>query len=165
MYNIHGIDKDTRLVGHEEHIQMSLKCYPPEYRNIIISAFNRCVEKGAPYDFEVPFTKMNGRKIWIRTTAQPMYKGKKIVRIIGNIMDITDRKEAEQELKKSEDFLNATGKMARVGGWEIDVKTLDVRWTDVTYEIHEIPKAYKPTFEEAISFFSRRRSSCIGSSP
>ncbi|WP_051327166.1 response regulator [Desulfatibacillum aliphaticivorans] len=153
VYNIHGFKEEEYPVNSQEHLEKSLACYPPEYRNIIQSAFNRCMEKGVPYDFEIPFIKATGKKIWVRTTGQPMYKGKKIVRIIGNIMDITERKEAEQDLKKSEAFLNATGKMAKVGGWEIDVATMDLRWTDVTYDIHEIPKAYKPTLEEAVSFF------------
>ncbi|SHJ66156.1 PAS domain S-box-containing protein [Desulfatibacillum alkenivorans DSM 16219] len=153
VYNIHGFKEGDYPANSQEHIQKSLECYPPEYRNIILSAFRRCMEKGAPYDFEVPFVKATGQKIWVRTTGQALYKENKIVRVFGNIMDVTERREAEQDLKKSEAFLSATGKVAKVGGWEIDPKTNNVRWTDVTYDIHEIPKAYKPNIEEAINFF------------
>ncbi len=37
--------------------------------------------------------------------------------------DITERKQAEEALAKSETFLNATGQIAKVGGWEIDGET------------------------------------------
>ncbi len=36
-------------------------------------------------------------------------------------------------------ILNATGEIAKVGGWEMDAPTGRVRWTDVTYRIHDLP--------------------------
>ncbi len=67
--------------------------------------------------------------------------------------DITKWKENEKELKKGKALLDATGRMAGVGGWELDAKTLEVTWTDETYRIHEVPLDYKPTLQEAINFF------------
>ncbi len=46
---------------------------------------------------------------------------------------IEERKQAEEALTKSETFLNATGKIAKVGGWEIDGKTKKVFWTKEIY--------------------------------
>jgi diguanylate cyclase (GGDEF)-like protein/PAS domain S-box-containing protein len=65
----------------------------------------------------------------------------------------TERKRVEEALRESEELLNATGKMAKVGGWELDAKTLEVRWTAETYRIHEIPPNYKPDLDEAINYF------------
>lgn len=67
--------------------------------------------------------------------------------------DITERKRAEEALRKSERLLDATGRMARVGGWELDAETLEVSWTEETYRIHEVPSQHKPLLEEAIDFF------------
>jgi PAS domain S-box-containing protein len=63
------------------------------------------------------------------------------------------RKQAEEALRESEELLNATGKMAKVGGWELDAETLEVRWTEETYRIHEHPLGRKPPLEEAINYF------------
>ena len=60
---------------------------------------------------------------------------------------------SEHELLKSELILNETGRMAKVGGWELDTKTLEVSWTEETYHIHEIPLGSIPLLEEAINFF------------
>ena len=71
-------------------------------------------------------------------------------RLIG---EIVERKRAQAELEKNERLLAAAGRMARVGGWEVDAQTREVRWTEETYRIHECPFEYKPPLEDAIAFF------------
>jgi len=68
--------------------------------------------------------------------------------------DITERKRAEDALKKSEEMLNETGRMARVGGWELDVATMKQVWTEEVYRIHEVEPGFMPTAEEGISFYA-----------
>lgn len=63
------------------------------------------------------------------------------------------RKKADTELAQNKALLDATGRMARVGGWELDAETLEVTWTEETYRIHEIPLYQKPPLQEAIRFF------------
>jgi len=67
--------------------------------------------------------------------------------------DITERKQAEEALRRSEEFLGSTGRMAKVGGWELDAETLAVSWTEETYHIHEVPLDYRPSLDEAIGFY------------
>ncbi len=67
--------------------------------------------------------------------------------------DITERKNSQQALEKSKSLLDATGRMARVGGWELDTATSEVIWTEETYRIHEVPFDYKPPLQKAINFF------------
>lgn len=58
-----------------------------------------------------------------------------------------------RDLKRSEDFLERTNAAARVGGWELDVATREVRWTRETKQIHGVRSSYQPTFESALSFY------------
>ncbi len=69
---------------------------------------------------------------------------------------IIERKQAEEALIKSEIFLNATGQIAKVGGWQIDGETKQVFWTKEIYNITEVPNDYDPSSIEkkAIVFFS-----------
>ncbi|TFG90227.1 MAG: PAS domain S-box protein, partial [Candidatus Atribacteria bacterium] len=69
--------------------------------------------------------------------------------------DITERKQAEESLKKNMQLLNDTGKMAKVGGWELDLLTQEVSWTEEVYRIHGVdPGQQPPKLEEALNFYA-----------
>ena len=57
------------------------------------------------------------------------------------------------DLKRSEDFLERTNTAAKVGGWELDLTSNEVRWTRETKQIHGVRSSYQPTFESALSFY------------
>lgn len=97
-YRIHDFIPGEIDPGSSEHIERSAECYDPEDRPVVLSAFNRCLEEGRPYDLEFSFTTVRGRRLWIRTTARAIRENGKVTRVIGNIMDITDRKNTEQKL-------------------------------------------------------------------
>ncbi|MBM9514901.1 PAS domain-containing hybrid sensor histidine kinase/response regulator, partial [Desulfogranum marinum] len=107
-YRIHGFTPDEYELGSPEHIARSLACYHPEAREDVLKAFERCVSTGEPYDFEVPFTNTAGQPMWIHTTGQAAWKGDRIAKVSGILMDITDRKRAEKELQQSEEFWRIT---------------------------------------------------------
>jgi len=70
------------------------------------------------------------------------------------VMDITERKQAEQLLKRSEQLLNATGEMAKVGGWEIDLINQTLTWTKEVYRIHDLDESFIPTVAGTIDFYA-----------
>lgn len=103
-YRIHDVDPDEVAPGFTAHIERSIECYRLEDRPVIMAAFRRCAEQGEKYDLEFPFTTAAGHNRWIRTTAEPVRRGNRIVKVVGNIMDISDRKIMEQELARQVDF-------------------------------------------------------------
>lgn len=99
-YQIHEIDPDDVEAGSSKHIELSVKCYFEKDRKIINDAFQKCITEGVSYDMEFPFTTLKGNSLWVRTTARPETINGKVVNVIGNLMDITERKHAEVELEK-----------------------------------------------------------------
>jgi PAS domain S-box-containing protein len=101
LYRIHEIPNDPAV----DHIQISLDCYEPKDRQVIKDAFQNAFKKGKPYDLEFPFTTIKGKHLWIRTTGQPVYKEGEIVGLVGNMMDITERKLIEETLRNYKESL------------------------------------------------------------
>jgi diguanylate cyclase (GGDEF)-like protein/PAS domain S-box-containing protein len=61
---------------------------------------------------------------------------------------------SEARLRHTQDLLDRTGRLAGVGGWEVDVATGQLTWTDETYRIHGLPRDYQPRVEAAIDFYA-----------
>ncbi|MEC7784987.1 MAG: PAS domain S-box protein [Bacteroidota bacterium] len=58
-----------------------------------------------------------------------------------------------RELQKFNEIYEATNRLALVGGWEVDVASKTVKWTNVTKAIHDVPTDYFPQLETAIAFY------------
>jgi len=71
-----------------------------------------------------------------------------------NLRDITVRKSTEEMLDKHREFLEKTGELAKVGGWEVDLNTRKVYWSKTTRMLHEVADDYIPDLDTALSFFS-----------
>lgn len=69
------------------------------------------------------------------------------------IREITDIKRYNEIIKEKTELLKATNMMAKVGGWELDVKSKIVNWTEETFRIHEVEFDSPPLFEDAINYY------------
>ncbi|MFC2072191.1 PAS domain S-box protein [Chloroflexota bacterium] len=79
-------------------------------------------------------------------------KGEKLVQTV--CIDITERKQAEEELRASKAFLEVTGQIAKIGGWEMDVATQDGKWTDEIFCLFELPvEDGPPPLNDQLKFF------------
>jgi PAS domain S-box-containing protein len=59
-----------------------------------------------------------------------------------------------ESLLKSQEFLDRIGRIAGIGGWEVDLITDQVTWSAETYKIHGAPLNYKPTLQEGIKIYT-----------
>ncbi len=92
--------------------------------------------------------------LWAQTDKIPYRDAKgAIIGIIGFTLDITKRKLVEEELLKNQRILEETGRMAMVGGWEIDLENDEVIWSKEVFTIHEAEPDFKPDISKAIDFY------------
>lgn len=102
-YRIHGMVPGEFKVGSHEYIERSLSCYDPGDRERIWAAFQRCMDHHESYDIECPFTSVDGQRRWVHTTGRPVLDGSRVIKVMGNLVDITDRKQVEDNLRRSEE--------------------------------------------------------------
>ena len=72
--------------------------------------------------------------------------------LIGMARDITDQRRTEQVLLKKEMLLRDTGRMARVGGWECDLRELNLVLSEEVYRVLHLPSGSEVTIEHALTF-------------
>lgn len=60
------------------------------------------------------------------------------------IRDITERKRAQELQKKTLNLLNEAQELTKLGGWEYDIPTRQISWTDEVYRIYGVGKEYDP---------------------
>jgi len=94
----------------------------------------------------------NTRWVYDRTVVDRDEAGK-VVSLYGIILDITDRKLAEEKASEYSVMLHQTNAIAQVGGWEMDPKTSIVRWSDEVYRIHEIDPGTTIDLETGVNFY------------
>jgi PAS domain S-box-containing protein len=73
---------------------------------------------------------------------------------LGTILDVTERKRAQEALRVSTQLLEASQSIARVGGWELDLRDNSLFWTAETYRLHETsPATHTPTVTSGVQFY------------
>ncbi len=68
--------------------------------------------------------------------------------------DVTEQKKAVEALVRSEAMLRETGRIARLGGWEIEIASSRLTWTREVYEIHEVEDGFEPTVGRGVDFYT-----------
>ena len=146
MRRLYGIDPSL-LVG------MSHRAFRGEEEWAYIGPHVEAALQGELRRFEVP-ALVNGRQQWVQQSIIPDVDADgRIVGYLSVTFDITERKQQEEELRKSETFLDRTGKMAGVGGWEVDLVSGNVVWSRETRRIHGVDDEYVPDLQTAFAFY------------
>ena len=74
--------------------------------------------------------------------------------LVVSARDVTERKRAEEELAETTGLLERTQQISKTGGWEYDLATGNLTWTDEVYRIYGSDRRYGPVeLERALSAF------------
>lgn len=97
VYNIYELDQDA-----PSGVELGLKYYTDESREIVLEAFTRAVKEAIGYDLELEIISAKGKRKWIRTIGHPVTENGKVVRVYGSFQDISERRKIEDALRESE---------------------------------------------------------------
>ncbi|MBS3087937.1 PAS domain S-box protein [Candidatus Pacearchaeota archaeon] len=64
-----------------------------------------------------------------------------------------ETKRVEEVMRLKDRLIRQTGKMALVGGWEFDARTLEGTWTEETARIHDLDPKKKTNVKSGLSFY------------
>ena len=83
----------------------------------------KCVNEGAqePYEVEYRVKHKRGDVLWVKESIYPSYGSEGIIEcFVGRIVDVTERKRAEEELRKSEERFRSLTESTSDWIWEVD---------------------------------------------
>jgi PAS domain S-box-containing protein len=89
------------------------------------------------FTFEYPCHAPGGRERWFVMHVLPL-RGSRGAVLVSH-QDVTARRQAESDLRQNERIMRVSQRLARVGGWELDLERGGLRWTDETSRIHGLP--------------------------
>ena len=124
--------------------------YEGEDEARVDTAFRAAVERGVPYDLEVALRTARGRLRDVRVLGMPEMKEGNVIRVHGNIMDITDQKRRQEDLRLSEARLREAQATAHLGSWELGTPEGKFVGSDEFWRIFEIDRARLPATYETI---------------
>jgi len=112
--------------------------------------------KTEQYEVEIRIKHLDGHWVWVldRGRVFTFTESGEPEWMFGTRIDINDRKLQEQSLHRSEQLLAQTGRLANVGGWEMDIGTGKISWTDQTRIIHGLNNGYEPELASVIEFYA-----------
>jgi len=125
----------------------------PEDLVEVMACFDRHTQShgNIPFYNEVRYRHKNGSTVWVVCSGQVVAwdDAGKPLQMIGCHINITRRKQAEEQLQKSDAHLKTAQRIAKLGSWEFDLATERIHWSDEVFQIFgRDPTAGMPSFEE-----------------
>ncbi|MGC1396128.1 MAG: PAS domain-containing protein, partial [Coleofasciculaceae cyanobacterium] len=86
---------------------------------------------------------------WFQTIKRPLFDvNGQVYQVLGVSTDITERKQVEEQLSKSESQLRLAIDAARMGHWERDIKTGKINFSNNLEKLYDFaPNTYDGTYE------------------
>lgn len=117
--------------------------------------YEQAFSQGVVRDYPLTLRHSSGKTIDVLYNAS-VYKDKEgnVLGVFAAARDVSEKNQIEQDPLKSKKLLDETGRLARVGAWEMDLKAGTLYWSEITYSIHEVESSFVPNLETAINFYA-----------
>jgi len=103
--------------------------------------------------YELQFRRKDGRQGFGLASAELIHIGDEPC-ILSAIVDITDRKQAEEEVRQKERELAEAQRLAHVGSWQFDVKQRSLSWSEELRRIHGVALDQPISYDDFQTLFT-----------
>src|ERR1700682_1005824 len=133
--------------------ELVLQRVHPEDAALVKQTIERASQDGKDFEHKYRLVMPDGRVKHVHVVAHALSDGSGGVEFVGAVMETTESKCAEKELRRSEEFLLEAQKLSHTGSWRHDVASGAVTVSPEIYRIHHI----KPDEDASNTefFFSR----------
>jgi PAS domain S-box-containing protein len=145
LYRIFGLNPEEPVESFENFLDR----IHPDDRELVRKSIEKAKVSGRSFMIEFRLIRPSGEIRTVQSQAKMvMNETGEAIKILGAAQDITERKEAEERLRKSEILLSTAQQIAHIGSWEWDLLQGVVNWSDEMYRIHGLKtQDFVPTFD------------------
>jgi PAS domain S-box-containing protein len=114
----------------------------------IVEKWRRSLATGEPFEAETRVRRADGAYRWfLHRKVALRDKSGKIVKWYGSSIDIEDRKQAEDALRRSEAYLAEAQQLSHTGSFGWNPSTGEIFWSEETYRITGYDRSLKPALD------------------
>ena len=148
-YRVLGFDPAGPLPLLEAIFQ---RIQPDDARAAIREQFERGIRDKTDFELEMSFDHPNRGIRNIRSTGHAVVDTRgDLVAIVGTVIDITERKSAEEAIRRSEAYLAEAQRLSHTGSFGWKVSSGEIFWSDETFRIFQCDPKTKPTVDFILS--------------
>lgn len=111
-----GLGAEQDLGEYRSHVH-------PDDLEALIQVQTTALEVPGTYHLEHRLTLKSGEEIYVHSTCQSFAEHGEVHRLVGTVLDVTDRKRVELELQISEERLKLALRGSNEGVWDWDLRT------------------------------------------
>ena len=115
----------------------------------------RMAASGEELEHEARLRYRDGSYRWQLLRAAPVREGaSSALAWYGTATDIDDLKRAQARLHAQAELLKIAGRLARLGGWTVDIATQRITWSEEAAAILDLPADVEPALREVSAMFT-----------
>ena len=141
-YRIYGFDPEDGMPAWEKRLE---RVHPAD-QALWLGTIERAIREKSDYDVEFRILLPNGAVKCIHTVGHPILSASgELVQFVGSSTDITERKLAEEALRRSESYLAEAQALSHSGSWAVSVPSKEnIYWSREMYRIFGLDPAPTP---------------------
>ncbi|MGF1462475.1 MAG: PAS domain-containing protein [Maricaulaceae bacterium] len=140
----------AELVGTQPSALLSGPDTDPE----TVTRIRAAVRAGSAIQVEIQYYKKTGEPFWNDLHIDPVRDDTgRLQGFVGVQREITEKYVLQKTLERKTAMLEAMGRVARVGAWEVNVDTNTVTWSDQAALIFGLDPSDTITADQAMAFF------------
>ncbi|MBX3565310.1 MAG: PAS domain S-box protein [Sphingomonas sp.] len=101
-----------------------------------VPMFERAVREGVPYTHEKRYIREDGGIVWVNNSVAVIRRPEgKPFGVLAVTLDVTQRRESENALRRSEESLRLATESAGMASWELDLETMEGKWSANRFDL------------------------------